>query len=118
MTRAEVEEIRGVVMSKGTLRRADGDRLDQAARPPQGAGPADHLRHHARNSCRISAWRQLGDLPGLDELKGSGLLDGRLPPGFAVPMPSDDPALRDDEDPLEPGDLDLGLAPPPERIEE
>jgi len=61
---------------------------------------------------------QLGDLPGLEELKGSGLLDNRLPPGFAVPMPSDDPALRDDEDPLEPGDLDLGLAPPPERIEE
>ena len=61
---------------------------------------------------------QLGDLPGLEELKGSGLLDHRLPPGFAVPMPSDDPQLRDDEDPLEPGDLDLGLAPPPERVEE
>jgi segregation and condensation protein B len=30
-------------------------------------------------------------------------------------MPSDEPALRDDEDPLEPGDLDLGLAPPLER---
>jgi segregation and condensation protein B len=55
----------------------------------------------------------LGDLPGLDELKGSGLLDGRLPPGFSVPIPSDDAALREDEDPLEPGDLDLGLAPPP-----
>ena len=64
------------------------------------------------------ALEELGDLPGLEELKGSGLLDSRLPPGFAVPMPSDDPALRDDEDPLEPGDLDLGLAPPPERIEE
>ena len=56
----------------------------------------------------------LSDLPGLDELKGSGLLDGRLPPGFAVPLPSDDPALREDEDPLEPGDLDFGLAPRPE----
>src|SRR5262249_22957752 len=39
----------------------------------------------------------VGDLPGLDELKGSGLLDGRLPPGFSVPMPSDDPALHEDE---------------------
>jgi segregation and condensation protein B len=28
-----------------------------------------------------------------------------------VPEPTDDPALRPDEDPLEPGDLDLGLAP-------
>jgi segregation and condensation protein B len=60
----------------------------------------------------------VGDLPGLEELKGSGLLDGRLPAGFAVPMPSDDPALREDEDPLEPGDLDLGLAPRAERTEE
>src|SRR5438309_620642 len=60
----------------------------------------------------------VGDLPGLDELKGSGLLDGRLPPGFSVPMPSDDPALREDEDPLDPGDLDLGLAPPLERTGE
>jgi segregation and condensation protein B len=33
-------------------------------------------------------------------------------------MPSDDPALREDEDPLEPGDLDLGLAPRPARTEE
>jgi segregation and condensation protein B len=60
----------------------------------------------------------VGDLPGLDELKGAGLLDGRLPAGFAVPMPSDDPALREDEDPLEPGDLDLGLAPRRDHTEE
>jgi segregation and condensation protein B len=30
-----------------------------------------------------------------------------------VPIPSDDATSRDDEDPLEPGDLDLGLAPAP-----
>jgi segregation and condensation protein B len=41
-------------------------------------------------------------------------MDGQMPPGFAVPVPSDEPALREDEDPLEPGDLDLGLAPRPE----
>jgi segregation and condensation protein B len=29
-------------------------------------------------------------------------------------MPSDDPALREDEDPLEPGDPDLMLAPAPD----
>ena len=58
---------------------------------------------------------EVGDLPGLDELKGAGLLEGNLPPGFAVPMPSDDSTLRDDEEPLDPGDLDLGLAPPPSR---
>jgi segregation and condensation protein B len=38
-------------------------------------------------------------------------LDSRLPSGFSVPAPSDDPALRDDEDPLEIGDLELALAP-------
>ena len=43
---------------------------------------------------------RIDDLPGLDELKGAGFLEGRLPPGFGVPVPSDDPALRADEEPL------------------
>ena len=60
----------------------------------------------------------VGDLPGLDELKGAGLVDGRLPPDFAVPVPSDDSNLREDEDPLDPADLDMTLGPPAERIEE
>lgn len=117
VTRAEVEEIRGVVMSKGTFDvlmetgwiRPRG-RRKTPGRPITYGTSEDFLSHFGLES--------LEGLPGLDELKGSGLLDGRLPPGFAVPMPSDDPALRDDEDPLEPGDLDLGLAPPPERVEE
>jgi len=33
-------------------------------------------------------------------------------------MRSDDTALREDEDPLEPGDLDLGLAPSSDRTKE
>ena len=41
------------------------------------------------------------DLPGLSELKGAGLLDPNLPPGFAMPNPDDAAALREDEDPLE-----------------
>jgi segregation and condensation protein B len=53
----------------------------------------------------------VADLPGLDELKGTGLLDSRLPTGFTVPSPSDDPTLREDEDPLEVGELELALAP-------
>jgi segregation and condensation protein B len=117
VTRAEVEEIRGVVMSKGTFDvlmetgwvRPRG-RRKTPGRPITYGTTEDFLSHFGLEA--------LGDLPGLEELKGSGLLDNRLPPGFAVPMPSDDPELRDDEDPLEPGDLDLGLAPPPERIEE
>jgi segregation and condensation protein B len=117
VTRAEVEEIRGVVMSKGTFDvlmetgwvRPRG-RRKAPGRPITYGTTEDFLSHFGLEA--------LSDLPGLDELKGSGLLDNRLPPGFAVPMPSDDPALRDDEDPLEPGDLDLGLAPPPERVED
>ena len=41
------------------------------------------------------------DLPGLNELKGAGLLDSDLPPGFSLPNPDDAPDLRDDEEPLE-----------------
>ena len=43
----------------------------------------------------------IGDLPGLDELKGAGLFEGKLPTGYDVPQPDDAPALRADEDPLE-----------------
>ncbi len=43
----------------------------------------------------------IGDLPGLDELQGAGLFDGQLPSGYGVPQPSDAPALRADEDPLD-----------------
>ena len=117
VTRAEVEEIRGVVMSKGTFDvlmetgwiKPRG-RRKVPGRPITYGTTEDFLSHFGLE--------ELGNLPGLEELKGSGLLDNRLPPGFSVPMPSDDPTLQDDEDPLEPGDLDLGLAQPPERVEE
>jgi len=116
VTRAEIEQIRGVTTSKGSVDvlletgwiRPRGRRKTPGRPVTYGTNEA-FLSHFGLDS--------VGDLPGLDELKGSGLLDGRLPPGFSVPMPSDDPALREDEDPLEPGDLDLGLAPPPERTE-
>ena len=117
VTRAEIEEIRGVTTSKGSVDvlletgwiRPRGRRKAPGRPVTYGTSEA-FLLHFGLDA--------VGDLPGLEELKGSGLLDGRLPPGFSVPMPSDDPALRDDEEALEPGDLDLGLAPPPERAGE
>jgi segregation and condensation protein B len=117
VTRAEIEEIRGVTISKGTLDvlletgwvRPRG-RRKVPGRPITYGTSEEFISHFGLE--------QLGDLPGLDELKGSGLLDGRLPPNFTIPVPSDDPALREDEDPLEPGDLDLGLAPRPEAVED
>jgi segregation and condensation protein B len=117
VTRAEIEDIRGVTTSKGTLdvlletgwiklrgrRKAPG-------RPVTYGTTESFLSHFGLDA--------VSDLPGLDELRGAGLVDRAVPSDFAVPVPSDDPALRDDEDPLEPGDLDLGLAPPAERTEE
>src|SRR5919197_4658644 len=117
VTRTEIEDIRGVSTSKGSIDvlletgwiKPRG-RRKVPGRPLTFGTTEAFLSHFGLDA--------VGDLPGLDELKGSGLLDGRLPAGFAVPMPSDDPALREDEDPLEPGDLDLGLAPRRDHTEE
>jgi len=117
VTRAEIEDIRGVSTSKGSV-----DVLLQTGwiRPRGRRKAPGRPVTYGTNELFLSHFGldAVGDLPGLDELKGAGLLDGRLPPGFSVPVPSDDSALREDEDPLEPGDLDLGLAPPPERAPE
>jgi segregation and condensation protein B len=117
VTRAEIEDIRGVSTSKGTLDvlletgwiRPRGRR--KAPGRPLTFGTTEAFLAHF-------GLENVTDLPGLEELKGAGLFDGRLPAGFAMPAPSDDPALRDDEDPLEEGDLDLGLAPRVSRVDE
>jgi segregation and condensation protein B len=116
VTRAEIEDIRGVSAAIGTLDvllrtgwiRPRG-RRKAPGRPITYGTSQDFLSHFGLDA--------LSDLPGLDELKGTGLFDGQLPAGFAVPIPSDDPSLREDEDPLEESDLDLGLAPRPESVE-
>jgi segregation and condensation protein B len=100
VTRAEIEEIRGVATSKGTLDllletgwiRLRGRRKAPGRPVTYGTTPA-FLSHFGLDAVE--------DLPGLEELKGAGLLEGRLPPGLAVPTPSDDMTLRDDEDPLD-----------------
>lgn len=111
VTRAEIEDIRGVVTSKGTL----DVLLETGWIRPRGRRktPGRPLTFGTTEAFLSQfSLEALGDLPGLEELKGTGLLDSRLPSGFSVPMPSDDPALRDDEDPLEAGDnLELALAP-------
>jgi segregation and condensation protein B len=110
VTRAEIEEIRGVTAAKGTI----DVLLETGWIRPRGRRKAPGRPiTYGTNEAFLSQFglEALSDLPGLDELKGAGLIDANLPPGFAVPMPFDDPALREDEDPLEPGDLDLGLGP-------
>jgi segregation and condensation protein B len=106
VTRAEIEGIRGVSVAKGTLEvlletgwvRLRG-RRKTPGRPVTFGTSKDFLDHFGLET--------IGDLPGVDELKAAGLLDARLPDGLDVPMPSDDPALRDDEDELDPDDLDF-----------
>jgi segregation and condensation protein B len=102
VTRAEIEDIRGVAASAGTLdvlmeigwvrprgrRRAPG-------RPITYGTTEEFLVHFGLESIK--------DLPGLAELKGSGLLENNLPPGFTVPEPTDSAALMADELPLESG---------------
>ncbi len=113
VTRAEMEEIRGVETAKGTLdvlmetgwvkirgrRKAPG-------RPVTYGTTIAFLDHFGLEEIR--------DLPGIDELKGAGLLSSRMPSNFSIPQP---PANMDefaeDEDELTDIDLEeLGLLTP------
>lgn len=102
VTRGEIEEIRGVATSRGTLDalletgwiRLRGRRRTPGRPVTYGTTP-EFLSQFGLD--------QIDDLPGLDELKGAGFIEGRLAKGFQVPTPNDDSILRDDEDPL--GDM-------------
>nr|WP_045443004.1 SMC-Scp complex subunit ScpB [Tepidicaulis marinus] len=102
VTRAEIEEIRGVSVSKGTVDvlmetgwvRLRGRRR-VPGRPVTYGTTEEFLVHFGLEN--------ISDLPGLDELKASGMLEGHLPPGFEVPVPSDAGGDGDgefDDDPL------------------
>ncbi|MCR5859899.1 SMC-Scp complex subunit ScpB [Mesorhizobium sp. J428] len=113
VTRAEIEEIRGVETSKGTLDllmetgwvRMRGRRRTPGR--PVTYGTTDAFLDHF-------GLAEIRDLPGMDELKGAGLLSARMPSNFQVPTPMADPGLlADDEDELTDIDLEeLGLLTP------
>lgn len=100
VTRAEIEEIRGVSVSKGTvdvLMEVGWVKLRGRKRVPGRPvlyGTSDNfLEHFGLDTVK--------DLPGMEELKAAGLLDARLPPGFSVPSPEDagpDEEIDDEED--------------------
>ena len=100
VTRADIEDIRGVAISKGTLDilldigwvRMRG-RRKTPGRPVTYGTTEGFMRHFGLN--------EITDLPGLHELKAAGLLEGNLPPGFDMPLPRMTDALADDEDPLD-----------------
>ena len=120
VTRAEIEDIRGVSVSKGTLDvllesewvRMRGRRR-VPGRPVTYGTSQMFLDHFGLET--------LKDLPGLDELKAAGLLDDRLPPGFNVPEP--DPDNDPEEDPLDADDealdpLEMDLPDPEQGLDE
>jgi segregation and condensation protein B len=95
VTRAEIEEIRGVAVSRGTvdqLLELDWIRLGRRRMTPGRPGTfvvTEHfLDHFGLSSTR--------DLPGLKELREAGLLDNRPPPG-AEALPETDGAGDEDQ---------------------
>ncbi|MEM1305886.1 MAG: SMC-Scp complex subunit ScpB [Pseudomonadota bacterium] len=99
-TRAEIEDIRGVATSKGTL----DILMDLGWIKPRGRRRAPGRPvTYATTEAFLAQFtlENLSDLPGLAELKGAGLLSGNLPPDFTVPEPRTVAGLMPDELPLE-----------------
>jgi len=100
VTRAEIEDVRGVAVSKGTIDvlmelgwvRLRGRRRTPG-RPVTYGTTESFLAHFNLET--------IGDLPGHEDLKSAGLLDPRLPKNFEMPSPIMPDDLTDDEDPLE-----------------
>ncbi|NJM83424.1 MAG: SMC-Scp complex subunit ScpB [Tabrizicola sp.] len=92
VTRAEIEEIRGVAVSRGTvdqLMELDWIRLGRRrmtpGRPVTFVVTEHFLDHFGLESAR--------DLPGLKELRAAGLLDSRPAPSALVPAEEDEEAV-------------------------
>ena len=93
-TRAEIEEIRGVSVSRGTIDQLLemewirlGRRRMTPGRPVTFVVTPQFLDHFGLENAR--------DLPGLKELRAAGLLENRPPPGA---MPMGEGASGEDED--------------------
>lgn len=98
VTRAEIEDIRGVALSKGTidaLMEVGWIKIRGRKRTPGRPvtyGTTDAFLVHF-------GLESVSHLPGVDELKAAGFLDAVPPSGLDVPSPSDE--LGPDEDPYE-----------------
>jgi segregation and condensation protein B len=116
VTRAEIEEIRGVVISKGTLDmlleigwiRPKG-RRETPGRPVTWATTDQFLEHFGLESCDA--------LPGVEELKAAGLLDARAniaTLGTSQGLPGGAPVAEEED---EEGNISDMLAQTDEEIE-
>ncbi|MFT4620088.1 MAG: segregation and condensation protein B [Sulfitobacter sp.] len=97
VTRAEIEEIRGVSVSRGTLDQLIelgwirfGRRRMTPGRPVTFVATPEFLDHFGLETAR--------DLPGLAELRAAGLLDNRPPPGSGKASDDDDDDEGDSDD--------------------
>jgi segregation and condensation protein B len=96
VTRAEIEEIRGVAVSRGTVDQLMelewirlGRRRMTPGRPVTFVVTEAFLDHFGLESAR--------DLPGLKELRSAGLLDNRPPPGLPMDEAEDDGQIGQSE---------------------
>lgn len=101
VTRAEIEELRGVSTHRGTLDMLlDGGFIRMRGRRRT---PGRPVTYGTTETFLIQfGLDRISDLPGMEEIASAGLVEGPLPGGLGLPFPSDDPTLRADEDPLEP----------------
>ena len=100
VTRAEIEDIRGVSLSRGTLDtllEAGFIRLRGRRRTP-----GKPVTFGTTEGFLIAfGLDRIADLPGQGDLEGLGLADATTARGIDLPLPTDDPALHADEDALE-----------------
>jgi segregation and condensation protein B len=100
VTRAEIEEIRGVAISKGTLDMLL--ELGWVKMRGRRRVPGRPVTYGTTDAFLVQfGLGEINDLPGLMELKGAGLLEANLPPDFAIPAPRSGDELAPDEDPLD-----------------
>jgi segregation and condensation protein B len=96
VTRAEIEDIRGVALSKGTI-----DALMEIGWVKirgRKRTPGRPVTYGTTEAFLVQfGLESVGHLPGTDELKAAGFLDAIPPSGFDVPNPTDQ--LGPDEDP-------------------
>jgi segregation and condensation protein B len=108
VTRAEIEELRGVSTNKGTL-----DALLEAGfirMRGRRRTPGRPVTFGTTETFLIQfGLDRIADLPGLDEIAGAGLVEGQVPSGLSIPLPNDDLTLRADEDALEPDLFEIML---------
>lgn len=101
VTRAEIEEIRGVTLSRGSMELL----LEIGWIRPRGRRrtPGRPLTFGTTDAFLSQfGLASLDALPGKDDLKGLGLLDPRAANAIDVPRPSEE--LASDEEPLSDGD--------------